>query len=99
MGAQPGRPHHPIGCRDIGILGRRIAPKVGVVVRHPASGMIHLPGRLLPVGIHTPHMFKQRQMTLAQSTTLCRPVIHLGIDVDGIFAVPGGLDLIAPDAL
>lgn len=38
-------------------------------------------------------------MALAQVGDFGRPVIHLGVDVAGVFAVPGGFEAVVPDAL
>ena len=35
----------------------------------------------------------------ARLRDLGRPVVHLGVDVDGVLAVPGRLELVVPDAL
>src|SRR5437588_542356 len=38
-------------------------------------------------------------MAFGQVANFCRPIVHLGVNVDGVFAVPGRLELVVPEAL
>ncbi len=38
-------------------------------------------------------------MQFSKVCFLRRPVVHFGIDIDGVFAIPGRKQLIVPDAL
>ena len=48
---------------------------------------------------HAFDMVKKRLVTFRQVTNLGGPVIHLGVDVNRVFAIPCRGHLFAPDAL
>ena len=77
----------------------RYAPDIGIVVGDPAVAAVHLPcghgSGLAQVAYHG----EQRPEGLVQAGHLGRPVVHLGIDVYRILAVPGSEELVVPDAL
>ena len=75
------------------------APEVGVVMGYPATTAVHLLGclrsRLTQVADHR----EERLLRLGEVAHEGRPVVHLGIDVDGVFRVPRGVFLVVPHAL
>ena len=75
------------------------APEVGVVMGYPATTTVHLLGclhsRLTQVADHR----EERLLRLGEVAHEGRPVVHLGIDVDGVFRVPRGVFLVVPHAL
>ena len=66
------------------------APDVGVVVEHPSAAAVH--GRRIAAGSggDFPDQPHERFARLAQAGDRHRPVVHLQVDVGGVFAVPGG---------
>ena len=95
--AEPRAAGGPVSPRAVN--GRRRAPEVGVVVRDPATGApVHLRGARagLREVLHHP---QERFDALAEIARLGRPVVHLGVDVDGVFAAPGRVHAVGPEAL
>ena len=74
-------------------------PYVGVVMGSPAPGPVHGGGSAGSAGREVPDKGEERPVSLAQVRHLRRPVVHLGVDVDGVLAVPGGVGLTVPYAL
>ena len=74
-------------------------PEVGVVVSHPAPTAVHLLGRLRSRLAQVANHREQRLLRLGQVSHQGRPVVHLGVDVDGIFRVPRCIHLVVPHAL
>ena len=81
-------------------IGRRRAPQVGVVVGDPAAGAVHArapcarrsrPGPA-PCAV-------SGSIALGQVGRARRPVVHLGVDVDRVLAVPRRRHAVVPDAL
>ena len=87
--------HTPGGAVD----GAGDAPEVGIVVGHPSFAAVHLLGgpdsRLTQVADHR----EERLLRFGEVADEGRPVVHLGIDVDGIFRVPRCVQLVVPDTL
>src|SRR5215472_1626969 len=78
---------------------RRATPDIRVVMKHPpASGVVRLcrfaagDGTLID-------QIKKRFRTLRQIADFGRPIVHLSVDVDRPFAVPGWIELIVPKSL
>ena len=98
MGCEPGttRGEHAPG-RTIDRSGD--TPEVGVVVSHPTVTAVHLTSselsRLTQVSDHV----EERLLGLSQVAYKGRPVVHLGIDVDRVFRIPGGVQFVVPDTL
>ena len=98
MGGKPSttiRIHTPEGA----IHRTSNAPDIRIVVCHPTIASIHLLGshstRLTQVFNHR----KERFGGLRQVAHLSRPVVHLSIDVDGVFGIPRSIALVVPYAL
>ena len=74
-------------------------PQVSVVMSHPATTAVHIGGglhsRLAQVAGHR----EQRLLRLGQVANEGGPVVHLGVDIDGVFRVPRGIDLRVPYTL
>ena len=98
MGGKPGATcwEHAPG-RAIHRAGN--TPEVGVVVRHPSVAAIHLTGCELSCLTQVSDHVEERLLGLCQVTYEGRPVVHLGIDVNRVFRIPGGIQFIIPDAL
>ncbi len=91
--AQPGR------TADIQAGGCRIAPDIRQPVRDPTPRVVVGLGGL-GTGFHQRRdEGVQRLLHLDQVTDQRRPVVHLGVDVKVVVAVPHGVDLFGPDAL
>ena len=90
-----GRPHSPL--RPVNRRGA--APEVRVVMGDPATGPVvdlrRVPSRRLQLTDHAQQWF----VAFAQVADLRHPVVHLDVDVDGVLAPPGRVDLVVPDAL
>ena len=87
--------HAPRGAVD----GTCDTPEVCVMMGHPSLTAIHL---LSCDGTSLTEVLDHREeglLRLRKITHERRPVVHLGIDVDGVFRVPGRVDLIVPDTL
>ena len=77
----------------------RCAPEVSVMVSHPAAGTpVHFGRAGARLGQVHDHGV-QRLDTLGQVARLGRPVIHLGVDVDGVLAAPRRVHAGIPQAL
>ena len=87
---------HPPGCA-IDWTGN--TPKVGVVVSHPTLGTIKSAGRLVPGDTEVFEHGEERFMAFGEVGYLSRPIVHFGIDVDGVLAVPRCVKATAPDTL
>ena len=87
--------HAPLCAID----GPCYAPDVGVVVRHPPAAAVHLTCRQRPCLTEVAYEREERFGRVAEVAYLRDPVVHLGIDVDGVFAVPHGRYFIVPHAL
>ena len=98
VGAQPraaARPHARI--REVN--GASGAPEIGVVVGDPTARAIHLLG-----GPRAGHgkVFHHRNEWLhafAEVARFRRPVVHFGVDVDGVFALPRWIHAFIPQPL
>ena len=66
---------------------------------HKTSASIHFPRCFLSILHHSFQQVKKRLMTHGKITDLCWPVIHFCVDIDGIFGIPGRLQLLTPDSL
>ena len=87
-------PHAITGAVDR--TGR--SPNVGIVMQCPATTTVH-GRRLPPLHRYALHQIEKRLVHLGKVGHLGRPVIHLDIDVGGIFSVPGGTQLVVPYSL
>ena len=87
MAAEPGGTHWP-QPRRCAVYGSGDAPLVGVVMEHPAVGTVHLAGSLTTRLGHLADEFEQGAVHLREVTDLRRPVVHLEVDVRGVFRVP-----------
>ena len=69
------------------------------MMRHPTRTVVHGARRLSACYTQVANHREQRFLCLSQITHIGRPVVHLGIDVDGIFRVPSGIHLMVPYTL
>ena len=81
------------------IHGSGNTPEVGVVVSHPTTATIHHLRRLGARFAQVTNHREERLCSLAEVADLGGPIVHLGVDVDGVFAVPRSILLVVPDAL
>ena len=75
------------------------APDVGIVVCHPAIASIHLLGSHSTCLAQILDHREKRLGGLGEVADLSRPVVHLSIDVDGIFRIPRSIALVVPHTL
>ena len=66
---------------------------------HPSTASVHLAGRFGPSHAQVGYQVEQRLLGFSQIAHQRRPIVHLGIDVNGVFRVPGGIQLVIPHAL
>src|SRR5688572_429759 len=74
-------------------------PDVRVMVCHPSSCPIHNP---CCFASRLRHIFNHAKKGLMQLREVClfrRPVVHLSVDVDGVFAVPRRAHVRIPEPL
>ena len=90
-----GGPHTPL--RSVDRSGR--APEIGVVMRHPTAGAVHLARRSRAGDREIRHHRRQWIHRLGQVGRERRPVVHLGVDVDGVLAAPRRRHALVPEAL
>ena len=82
-----------------GVDGGGAAPEVGVVVQDPAArAVVFLRDRPARLGDIRDEV-EERARAFREVRDLDRPVVHLGVDVHGPLAVPGGIERLVPDAL
>ena len=81
------------------VNGTGNTPQVGVVVGHPSAAVVELAGRCGSRDAQVLHHREEWHLRFCQVGDVGRPIVHLGIDVDGVFAVPRGILLVVPDAL
>ena len=89
------RPHTEIS----GIDGTRDAPDVGIMMSHPTLCPIEHTRCLGTSMCQVVDHREERFVTLAEISHLSRPVIHLSIDIYGVFAVPGSIHAAIPHSL
>ena len=98
MGGEPGstiREHAPLRT----VHRTCYAPDIGVMMCHPATATIHFPSRLCSRYAQILNQRIQRFRGVTEIRYLGRPVVHLRIDVDGIFAVPRRIFAVVPNTL
>ena len=98
MGGEPGtaiRKHAPLRS----IHRTRYAPDIGIMMSHPATATIHFPSRLCSRYAQILNQRIQRLRGIGEIRYLGRPVVHLRIDVDGVFAVPRRISAVIPNTL
>ena len=82
-----------------GVDGRGAAPHVRVVMEYPSAASVMFLRRpyacFRDVGDH----IEQRLMAFGQVRRFRRPVVHFDVDVDRVFAAPGRVFALVPDAL
>ena len=99
MGTEPTGGHVPKGGAGAAVDGEGVAPERGVVVGDPAAAAIHVAGGAGAVGGDFANEAKERLVELREISGLGGPVIHLGVDVDGVAGSPGRDDQGVPFAL
>ena len=60
-------------------------------MEHPSAGTVHLGGGLGTRHRNVSYHFDKRVVTLGEIGHLGGPVVHLDVDVGGVFGVPGGI--------
>ena len=99
--AKPSATRHPHTRRSI-IDGTGDAPEVGVVMQHPRRGVAHAIHHTCRIASRLAHFANQSEEGLVEFgeiADLRGPIVHLEVDVAGVFAVPRGEHLVVPDAL
>ena len=98
MATEPRRAHRPE--TRLGTVYRTCdAPLVCVVVQHPAFHAIHIASRLLALFVYLADELEQGFVQLCQVGDLRGPVVHLEVDVRGVFRVPRREHLVVPKTL
>ncbi len=87
-------------CAVIGLVDyARCAPYVSVVVGDPSGTSVHLAGCRAGIVGEVVDEGEERFVTFGEICHLGGPVVHLGVDVDGVFAVPRSIGFVIPYAL
>ena len=98
MEGEPGAAGGPHAGADA-IDGSGGAPEVGVVMHDPAAGVVHfLRGARAGVGEVHDHG-DEGVDCFGEVGGLGGPVVHFGVDVDGVFGAPGRVHRLVPEAL
>ncbi len=84
----PDTVHHPGTAKDI-----------RQVVESPTPGIIHLGGCHRTRPCHLPHKARERFNRLAQVAHLCRPVVHLQVNIGMEVGIPRRIEILTPDTL
>ena len=98
MLAKPGatnRPH-PESCR---VDGRRPSPEIDVVVSYPPAAAVVRSSCLGTRSRDVSKEVEQWLMAFGEITHFSRPVIHLRVNVDRVFAAPGWGNGVIPNPL
>ena len=74
-------------------------PYIRIVMSQPPLASVHLTGSHGASLTQILYHGEKRLLGFIQTGHFCRPVIHLSIDIDGVFAVPWGHDLLIPYTL
>src|SRR5688500_1124198 len=74
-------------------------PDVGIMMRHPAPCAIHHACRFSSRLRHILNHVEKGLMQFCKVSFLSRPIVHLRIDVNRVFAVPRWFHLIVPNSL
>ncbi len=99
VGGEPAGGHVPKGGGGAAVHGEAVAPEGGVVVGDPAAAMIHVAGGAGAVGGGLADEAEKGFVQLGEVGGLGGPVVHLGVDVDGVAGGPGRDDEVVPLAL
>src|SRR3712207_3239225 len=107
MGAQPCTTHWP--CRPswsttwvpiITACWRCFGPDISIVMQYPtAANTIVNFCSLGSVNGQPFYKIKERLMKFGKISILCQPIIHFGVNVDGIVTSPWRLDMVVPYTL
>ena len=89
------REHAP--CSTVNRTGN--TPQVCIMMSHPTWAFIHHTGCFGSCHTQIANHREQRFLCFRQITNQCRPVVHLGINVDGIFRIPWSILLVIPYTL
>ena len=74
-------------------------PEVRIVMKDPALGAIVFPGYPDSCFSALFYQLEKGLMAFRQVGKLCWPVIHFRIDIGGVLASPGRLQILVPDSL
>ncbi len=98
MGGRPGSPHGPHApagrTKELSLV-----PDIGGMMGHKSPAVIGYPRCLPAVLPQLPQKLQIGKMALRQIGDLCRPVIHLQVDIDMIVRIPWWLQMLVPDSL
>src|SRR5699024_11523633 len=74
-------------------------PYIGIMMSIPSTSAVHFCCTFLPCFRQVFQHGKQRLMHFREISKLCRPVIHFGVNIDGIFTIPWRRGPLIPDSL
>lgn len=98
VGGQPGSADGE-GAPAWAVHGGGDSPEVGVLVEDPAVGSVVFFGDLRALVGELLDHGEEGLGELAEVGRVGGPVVHLGVDVSGVFGIPGGVLVVVPDAL
>lgn len=98
MLCQPGTSlgHMPKYAASTGPAG---TPYIRIMMCHPTFSIIKNFSSLTACNCQVSHLSKRRFMCLTQIGHFSRPIIHLRIDINRIFTIPGSIWTMIPNTL
>ena len=99
MQRKPCPSHNPVSCRNILILRCSVCMNVRIMMCHKSSASVHFFGCLFPALTNTLQKCKKWLITFRKAAHICRPVVHLKVDVNRKLGVPCRIDFTIPDSL
>ena len=99
MKSKPRASHYPIGRTEANILWTCISPDISIMVCHKTTTTIHLFRCFFTIFSNSFDKLYQRLMAFREIGQHSRPVIHLSVNIYGIFTTPYRCIILAPDSL
>jgi len=99
MQGEPGAAHDPVGGGHVAVGRAGVGPDIGVVMADEAATVVHNLGGVAAVLADAVEEAEEGLGEFAEIADFGGPVVHFGIDVDGVFAAPAGKIVLIPDAL
>src|SRR6185369_3119882 len=98
VSAKPGAASGP-ETPERSIYGRCLPPEIRIVMTNPTASTVLNASSARAILNQLGNHSQQRLVTFGQVCRLGRPVVHLGVDVDGVLAFPRRRHRVVPDSL
>jgi len=99
MQCHPRTALRPERCCHIHVLWSTVAVHIRIMVTNGPAAAVHDAGGVASVFRHFFDQIKEGAVQFTEVGDLCGPVVHLCVDVDGVFRIPRRNELEIPDAL